>query len=72
MHKFLNMQAIAGVKIIRDHSIAISLDDIWYMFIMGRYEYSKDVDTFINSLSHKDLSMSHISKIYLQFCHTSH
>lgn len=49
------MQAIAGVKIIRDHSIAISLDDIWYMFIMGRYEYSKDVDTFINSLSHKDL-----------------
>ena len=45
----------AGVKIVRDHFMAISLDDIWYMFIMGRYEYSKDVDTFINSLSHKDL-----------------
>lgn len=58
---------LLGAKSSETISMGIILDDTWYKFIMGRYEYrDKDVDTLIDSLSRKDLFHSRFPLHFLK------
>ena len=58
---------LLGAKSSETISMGIILDDTWYKFITGRYEYrDKDVDTLIDSLSRKDLFHSRFPLHFLK------
>ncbi|KAL9708738.1 glycogen synthase isoform 1 [Leucoagaricus gongylophorus] len=55
---------LLGAKSSETISMGIILDDTWYKFITGRYEYrDKDVDTLIDSLSRLNLKLSKKDKL---------